>query len=93
MEVAADRSAQVLALPAHPADRGSIVLDARGEARVLRVTWHPEDGVVVLSLWRDDRCAATFRLAAEEVPVLVDALVGGLARSAGERLRAVPDAG
>ena len=33
-----------------------------GNGRALRLTWHHEADVVVLSLWRDDICAGTFRL-------------------------------
>ncbi|WP_200951171.1 hypothetical protein [Nocardioides sp. Root140] len=58
---------------------GSIHLDARGGDRALKVTWHHEAGVVVLSLWRDNVCAASFRLAVDEVPDLIDALRAGLA--------------
>ena len=32
---------------------GSSVLDARGSDRALRVSWHSESDLVVLSLWRD----------------------------------------
>jgi hypothetical protein len=64
-----------------PLPVGSEVLpDARGEGRVLRVTWH--GGLAVLSLWRYDRCQATFRLPAADVPALVAVLVEGLATAA-----------
>ena len=53
-------------------------LDARGDARSLRVRWHREQALVVLSLWRGPECTGTFRLAVEEVPVLIDALRVGL---------------
>ncbi len=53
-------------------------LDARGDARSLRVRWHHDDGLVVLSLWRGQECTGTFRLAVDEVPVLVEALRAGL---------------
>ena len=36
-------------------------------------TWHHEAGLVVLSLWRDNVCAGTFRLEVDEVPDLIDA--------------------
>lgn len=68
--------ARLLALPAH----GEVFLDARGAARVLRLTWHHEDEVVVLSLWRESTCTGTFRLGADDVPALVDSLVAGLGR-------------
>jgi hypothetical protein len=57
---------------------GSVFLDPRGEDRSLRVTWHQESQLVVLSLWRDNVCAGTFRLAAEEVPDLIALLRSGL---------------
>ena len=57
---------------------GSVFLDPRGEDRSLRVTWHQEAQVVVLSLWRDNVCAGTFRLTADEVPDLIGLLRAGL---------------
>ena len=57
---------------------GTIFLDPRGGGRAMRVTWHPEADVVVLSLWRDNVCAGSFRLAVEEVPTLIDTLRAGL---------------
>ncbi|WP_432477798.1 hypothetical protein [Nocardioides sp. GXQ0305] len=57
---------------------GSIYLDSRGSERALRVSWHHEAGVVVLSLWRDNVCSGSFRLAVDEVPDLIDALRAGL---------------
>ena len=62
-------------------DQGSIFVDARGAGRALRVTWHHESGLVVLSLWREISCVATFRLAIDEVPELIDALRSGLVAS------------
>jgi hypothetical protein len=57
---------------------GEVFLDARGDGRALRVTRHPQSGLVVLSLWRDGSCVGTFRLPVEEVPDLVEVLLGGL---------------
>ena len=57
---------------------GAVFLDPRGEDRSLRVTWHQESQLVVLSLWRDNVCAGTFRLAADEVPDLIGLLRAGL---------------
>ena len=53
-------------------------LDTRGDARSLRIRWHHDDGLVLLSLWRGAECTGTFRLAIDEVPVLIDALRSGL---------------
>ena len=62
---------------------GAVFLDDRGGERGMRVSWHADAGVVVLSLWRVDACVATFRLPLEEVPELVGVLVRGLAESGG----------
>ena len=62
-------------------ETGSIFLDARGGDRALRVSWHQESGLVVLSLWRENVCAGSFRLAIDEVPGLIDMLRAGLVRS------------
>ena len=62
--------------------RGEVVLDARGGARALRVSWHPEHGLVVLSIWRGAVCVGTVQVEQAEVPHLVDVLVRGLADAA-----------
>lgn len=65
--------------PARPLPAaGSIFLDARGDDRALRVSWHHDDGLVVLSLWRENVCAGSFRLSVDEVPALIDLLRAGL---------------
>ena len=53
-------------------------VDARGGDRALRVSWHHESGLLVLSLWRDNVCAGSFRLAVDEVPHLIEMLRAGL---------------
>jgi hypothetical protein len=68
-------AAEVVALPVS----GEILPDARGGGRWMRVTWHDAADLVVLSLWRDDACVATFRLTPDQVPALVNDLVTGLA--------------
>ena len=60
---------------------GSIFLDARGGERALRVSWHSEADLVVISLWRENVCSGTFRLGVDEVPALIDMLRTGLDRS------------
>jgi len=62
-------------------ESGSIFLDARGGDRALRASWHQDAGVVVLSLWRDNVCAGSFRLAIDEVPELIALLRTGLRAS------------
>jgi hypothetical protein len=51
-------------------------LDERGAG--LRVTWHPERDLVVLSIWQDDRCVGTFRMPVQDVPRLSGLLAGAL---------------
>ncbi len=71
-----------LVLPVTPLPAtGEAFLDPRGDGRALRVSWHGEADVVVLSLWQGATCTGTFRVAVDDVPDLVDALRGGLARS------------
>ena len=65
-----------------PVPQGAeLFLDARGEARALRVRWHQDEDVVVLSMWRGGQCVSTFRLAIDEVPDLIASLRAGLAQA------------
>jgi hypothetical protein len=57
---------------------GQVFLDARGDGRALRLTWHREADVVVLSLWRGRECTGTFRLPSADVQNFIDALVDGM---------------
>ncbi len=59
--------------------RSGVVPDTRGEGRALRATWHHDADCVVLSVWRGNVCTATVRIHPDDVPGLVDVLVGGLA--------------
>lgn len=52
---------------------GSVHLDGRGD-RALRVSWHAEAAVVVLSVWHDNLCTGTVRLAPDQVPDLIATL-------------------
>lgn len=60
--------------PALPTS-GGVFIDDRGMARALRVTWHPEVQLMVLSLWQGEHCTATFRLPAADIPAFVQALI------------------
>lgn len=75
---------------------GAIFPDLRGDGRMLRATWHQERQVVVLSLWRDNVCVGTFRLAADEVPDLIAVLGRGLDQAydaARDRVERIDDLG
>jgi hypothetical protein len=56
--------------------RRDVFLDERGAG--LRVTWHPERDLVVLSVWQDDSCVGTFRMSVEDVPRLSGLLAAAL---------------
>jgi hypothetical protein len=56
--------------------RRDMFLDERGAG--LRVTWHPERDLVVLSVWQDDSCVGTFRLPVQDVPRLSGLLAAAL---------------
>jgi len=53
--------------------------DPRTPVRRMKAAWHPEAGVVVLSLWAADQCTATFRLPIERGPDLMHLLVDAIA--------------
>ena len=72
-EVVALQAGSPVAVP----DHGEVFADARGDGRTLRVTWHPEDELVVLSLWKAGRCIGTFRLRTEDLPQMLTALTDG----------------
>ncbi|MGW5260591.1 hypothetical protein ACWEQG_06445 [Microbispora sp. NPDC004025] len=61
---------------------GEVFFDARGQDRVLRVTWH--DGTLVLSLWRGEMCTASFRMPMGDVGRLIDTLDEGFAEAGGQ---------
>ena len=57
---------------------GSTLLGRDKAGRRLRVSSHPDAGRVVLSIWQDDICRATLRLAEQDVPELVRMLSSSL---------------
>ncbi|WP_369253964.1 hypothetical protein [Geodermatophilus amargosae] len=50
--------------------------------RAVRVSTHPAQGLLDLSIWRDDLCVGTVKLRPDEVAGLVSGLTDGLARLA-----------
>ena len=58
--------------------RRDMFVDERGDDRGLRVTTHCDEGIVVLSIWHDDRCTASFRLPIAECGRLIGVLASGL---------------
>jgi hypothetical protein len=68
---------RVLTLP----EGVEMFFDTRGTDRCLRTAWHHEEGLLVVSLWRDSTCVGAVRLQRDEVPRLLEALSEGLAAS------------
>ncbi|HET6817789.1 MAG TPA: hypothetical protein VFH66_11240 [Mycobacteriales bacterium] len=58
--------------------RGGVHLDPRRGGRALRVSAHPELGLVTISIWRDDRCVATHQVPVAEMPGFVGMLTEAL---------------
>jgi hypothetical protein len=56
--------------------RQVVLVDERGVS--LRLTWHTERDQVVLSLWHDGTCAASFRLPVEEAPQVAGFLMAAI---------------
>lgn len=77
---------EAAALVGLPLSRRELFTDHRGVG--LRVSWHPDKGVVVLSLWKDDVCAATFHLPLEDA----GRLAGFLASADGAQAAEAADA-
>src|SRR3954451_11265565 len=68
----------VLAMPTH----GRWAWDDRGDGRAVRVSTHADVGLLVVSLWRDNVCVGTVRLAPAEAAAVAAALTDGLAELA-----------
>jgi hypothetical protein len=55
--------------------QGDVFFDSRRPDRSLRISRHPDAGVVVLSIWNGGVCQGTFQLSADRVRMFVDALL------------------
>jgi hypothetical protein len=53
---------------------GTVLPDATRFGRTLRVSRHRDRSIVVLSVWDQGTCTATFHVAATDVPALAAAL-------------------
>jgi len=62
--------------------------DARDDGRRMEVSWHPDELLVIVSLWHGSVCRATFRMPVEQAPDLVETL----ARSLGDAVLAATSA-
>ena len=53
---------------------GDLFTDVRGGDRRMRVSYHADRGVVVVSLWAGEVCRGSFRMAAEDLGGLISLL-------------------
>ncbi|SCL48046.1 hypothetical protein GA0070603_0504 [Micromonospora chersina] len=63
---------------------GDLFTDLRGEDRTLRVSYHPDRGAVVLSLWNGTLCRGSFRMPADDVDRLLTLLTAVRTAAAGD---------
>ncbi|MEU7979678.1 hypothetical protein AB0B63_14205 [Micromonospora sp. NPDC049081] len=81
---------EVLPMPSF----GDLFTDVRGDERTMRVSYHPERGAVVLSLWSGVTCRGSFRMALDDVSRLHGLLAEiGASLAPTTVLPAVPPAG
>jgi hypothetical protein len=55
--------------------QGDVFFDSRGPDRTLRISRHPDAGVIVLSIWNGGVCQGTFRLPADQVATFAEAVL------------------
>lgn len=53
---------------------GDLFTDLRGEDRTMRVSYHPDRGAVVVSLWNGTLCRGSFRMPVDDVRKLMSLL-------------------
>jgi hypothetical protein len=53
-------------------------VDARDDGRRMEVSWHSDEGIVIVSLWHGSMCRATFQLPVQEAPGLIQTLADAL---------------
>ena len=67
------------------------VTDPRTPIRRLGISVHPEDGLVVLTLWHGGICTGTFRLPVRDAPTVIATLAGAI-NAANDATEAMGDA-
>jgi hypothetical protein len=55
--------------------QGDVFFDSHRTDRSLRISRHPDAGVVVLSIWNGGVCQGTFQLPADQVTMFAEALL------------------
>jgi hypothetical protein len=62
-------------MPAPLPNQGDVFFDRGRPDRALRLSRHPDAGVIVLSIWNGGVCQGTFRLATDQVGMFAEALL------------------
>jgi hypothetical protein len=65
-------------LPRSDGVRRQWFTDARDDGRRMEVSWHPDETLVIVSLWHGSVCRATFRMPVERAPALIQTLADAL---------------
>jgi hypothetical protein len=61
--------------------QGGVHVNTDQPGDILRVSAHPEVGLVVISIWRDDHCVVTHEVPVADVPDLIAVLAQALVPS------------
>ena len=69
---------KAMPVPRADAVRRQWFSDARDDGRRMEVSWHPDEELVIVSLWHGSVCRATFRLPIEQAPALIETLADAL---------------
>jgi len=69
---------KAMPVPRADAIRRQWFSDARDDGRRMEVSWHPDEELVIVSLWHGSVCRATFRLPIEQAPALIQSLADAL---------------
>ena len=67
-----------MAMAHHDDVRRRWFTDARDQGRQMELSWHPEERIVIVSLWNATVCRASFRLPIGEAPGVIEMLATSL---------------
>lgn len=55
--------------------------DERSPSRRLHISWHLAERLIVLSIWHEDRCTASFRMPVQDAGRLIAAVADAMSRA------------
>jgi hypothetical protein len=56
-------------------------------SRRLHVSWHGAERLIVLSIWHEDRCTASFRMPVQDAGRMIAAVADAMSRAIKSRLK------